>query len=398
MSRNTSVGIDIGTSSVKVIVVERSDEISVPTLPKIVGYGNAESKGIRHGYISSISEVAKSIRQAVAQCEKNSELKIKKAYLSVGGVGLSAIIGIGVVNTTKADSEITDLDVNRAIEESEKELPSAYISNRKIIHSVALEYRVDGKRVLGRPQGMKGIRLEARVLYITCQTHHLNDMLLAVEEAGILIEDVVAAPMAASLVSLTKTQKIAGCVLVNIGAETTSMIVFENNIPISLEVFPIGSNDITNDIALGLQISLEEAELVKTGATGAPTVSRKKLDSIIDARLSDIFELIDTHLKKIERSGLLPAGIIMIGGGSALTGIENAARTSLHLPSRCPTTKYETTFKFINEKQAEWVVCYGLGILGLNSEDENTVDIKEGMRLIGKTRSTIWKWIKQFLP
>jgi cell division protein FtsA len=398
MSRITSVGIDIGTSSVKVIAVERSDEVSFPTQPKIVGYGVAESKGIRHGYISNIGEVAKSIRAAVAQTEKNSGLKIKKAYLSVGGVGLSAIVGIGVVNTTKADSEITDLDVNRAIEESEKELPSAYISNRKIIHSVALEYRVDGKRVLGRPQGMKGIRLEARVLYITCQTHHLNDMLLAVEEAGISIEDVVAAPMASSLVALTKTQKIAGCVLVNIGAETTSIIVFENNIPISLEVFPIGSNDITNDIALGLQISLEEAELVKTGGAGAPAVSRRKLDGIIDARLSDIFELIDTHLKKIDRSGLLPAGIIMIGGGSTLSGIENAARTSLHLPSKCPGIKYDTTFKFITEKQAEWVVGYGLGVLGINSEDENTVDIKDGMRLIGKTRGTIWKWIKQFLP
>jgi len=398
MSRTISIGIDIGTSSVKVIAVERVLEVSFPSQPKIVGYGVSESKGIRHGYISNISEVAKSIRTAVAQCEKSSELRIKKAYLSVGGVGLSAIVGVGIVNTTKADSEITDLDVNRAIEESEKELPSAYISNRKIIHSVALEYRVDGKRVLGRPQGMKGIRLEARVLYITCQTHHLNDMLLAVEEAGISIEDVVAAPMAASLVALTKTQKIAGCVLVNIGAETTSIIVFENNIPISLEVFPIGSNDITNDIALGLQISLEEAELVKTGGAGAPTVSRKKLDGIIDARLSDIFELIDTHLKKIDRSGLLPAGIIMIGGGSTLTGIENAARTSLHLPSKCPGIKYDTTFKFITEKQAEWVVCYGLGVLGINSEDENTVDIKDGMRLIGKTRGTIWKWIKQFLP
>jgi hypothetical protein len=88
----------------------------------------------------------------------------------------------------------------------------------------------------------------------------------------------------------------------------------------------------------------------------------------------------------------------MIGGGSTLSGIENAARTSLHLPSKCPGIKYDTTFKFITEKQAEWVVGYGVGVLGINSEDENTVDIKDGMRLIGKTRGTIWKWIKQFLP
>jgi cell division protein FtsA len=397
IGRTTSIGIDIGTSSVKVIAVERFDESTSLPHPKIVGFGIAESKGIRHGYITNIGEVAKGIRNAVAQTEKSSGLKIRKAYLSVGGVGLSAIIGVGVVNTTKADSEITDLDVRRAIEESEKELPSAYITNRKIIHSVALEYRVDGKRVLGRPQGMKGLRLEARVLYITCQTHHLTDMLLAVEEAGIQVEDVVAAPMAASLVSLNKTQKIAGCVLVNIGAETTSMIVFENNIPISLEVFPIGSNDITNDIALGLQISLEEAELIKTGSPSAPIVSKKKLDGIVDARLSDIFELIDSHLKKIERSGLLPAGIIMVGGGSALGGIEQAARAALSLPSKSAVTKYETTFKYLHDKQSEWVVCYGLGILGLNSEDENAVDVKDGMRIIGRTKS-FWKWLKRFLP
>ncbi len=398
LGRTTAIGIDIGTSTVKVIAVERADDSRSPSQnnTRVIGFGAVESKGVRHGYITNINETAKNIRQAVTMAEKNSGLKIKRAYLAVGGVGLSAIVGVGIVNTTKADNEITDLDVKRALEESEKELPTVYINNRKILHSVPLEYRVDGKRVLGRPQGMKGIRLEARVLYITCQTHHLNDLLVAVEEAGIEIEDVVASPMTASLVSLNKTQKIAGCVLVNIGSETTSMIVFENNIPISLEVFQIGSNDITNDLALGLKISIEEAELVKIAAPGAPMVSKKKMDDIIDARLSDIFELIDAHLKKIDRSGLLPAGIIMIGGGAQLGAIEQAAKTALRLPSKCAHVKYETTFKSIADHQSEWVVSYGLGILGLNTEDENAIDIKDGLKFIGKTHS-LWAWIKKLV-
>jgi cell division protein FtsA len=123
------------------------------------------------------------------------------------------------------------------------------------------------------------------------------------------------------------------CILANIGAETVSIVVFENNIPISLEVFPIGSVDITHDIALGLKIPLDDAERIKLGSDTGVSVSRKKLEEIIDARLSDIFELIENHLKKIGRNGLLPAGIIMIGGGSGTPNIEEVAKATLKLPT-----------------------------------------------------------------
>ncbi len=416
IGRNISVGIDVGTAQIKVVVAEQdlkgekgsSASSGSPALsPKIIGSGVAESKGIRYGFVNNAAEAAKSIRAAVNMAEKSAGIPIRKAYVSVGGVGLSAIIAVGGVAVTKADSEITELDIKRAVEESEKELPNSYIQNRKIIHTIPLEYRIDGKKVLGRPHGLKGLRLEARVLYITCLTHHLNELMSAFEEADIEIKDVVASPIAASLITLSKTQKIAGCVLANIGAETTSIMVFENNIPVSMEVFQIGSNDITNDIALGLKISIEEANEIKQGFGRIGEFSKRKLDEIVVARLSDIFDLIEDHLKKIDRNGLLPAGIIITGGGAGTSNIEDVARLALRLPSKKSNIKIESSNLGVLKNMSrdyEWSVAYGLVVLGLTNDNEGggigipgfTSGIKS---LVFNTAwKKFWHWLKQFLP
>jgi cell division protein FtsA len=414
--RNIAVGIDVGTHQIKVLVSEQepmdlqSERESPFTLPKIIASATIETKGVRHGYVTNVEELSKCIRTVVNSAEKNSGLPIKKAYVSIGGVGLGAIVSIGSVVTTKADSEITDLDVRRAIEESEKELPNTYILNRKIIHTIPLEYKVDGRKVLGRPQGLKGVKLEARVLYITCLAHHLTDLLSAFDDADVEIKDVIASPIAASLISLTKTQKIAGCVLLNIGSETSSIIVYENNIPVSMEVFAVGSNDITNDIALGLKVSIEEADLIKMSVSGngsssannsIPNFSKKKLDEIIIARLSDIFDLIEGHLKKIDRNGLLPAGIILTGGGSGLMNIEELAREALRLPSKRHTLKLEGNLKGI-AREFEWSVAYGLTVLAFSSPDDRSgpgglgdLGLKSFFK---KIKRVLGGWIKQFLP
>lgn len=392
--RTISVGVDVGTFQVKVIIAEQ-DSKSEKDTPRILGTGTAETKGMRHGYVTNINDVAKSIRLAVSLAEKSANVKVRKVLVSVGGVGLGAIISFGSVAVTKADNEVTDLDVRRAIEDSEKELPNNYIQNRKIIHTIPLEYKIDGKKVLGRPQGLKGARLEARVLYITCQAHHLSDLMLAFEEIDLEIEDVIAAPMASSLVTLGKTQKIAGCVLANIGAENTSIIVYENNVPVSLETFPIGSNDITNDLALGLKISIEDAELIKLGQGKIQEIPKKKLDDIIIARLSDIFDFIDDHLRKIDRSGLLPAGIILTGGGSGIVNIEELAKIALHLPAKQSKLHLEGNIKSIL-KDIEWTVAYGLVIYGLSDED----GLPDGTKSSGITGGAfnLLKWFKKFLP
>lgn len=410
--RNIAVGIDVGTHQIKVLMAEQEsldiqserESSALPFSPKIISSAVIETKGMRHGYATNVSELAKCLRNVVGIAERNSGLPIKKAYVSIGGVGLGAIVSIGSVVTTKADSEITDLDVQRAIEESEKELPSTYILNRKIIHTIPLEYKVDGRKVLGRPQGLKGVKLEARVLYITCLAHHLTDLLSAFDEANIEIKDVVASPIASSLVSLTKTQKIAGCILLNIGSETSSIIVYENNIPVSMEVFPVGSNDITNDIALGLKVSIEEADQIKMAISGGPTssnnsipsFSKKKLDEIIIARISDIFELIEDHLRKIDRNGLLPAGIILTGGGSGLANIEELAREALRLPSKQHKLKLEGNLKGI-AREFEWSVAYGLTLLAFSSDGNGGFGRPTSGDFI-KLFKKIANWVKQFLP
>jgi cell division protein FtsA len=391
MARNITVGIDVGTHTVKVIVAELVRGKDKP-FPKVIGTGFAESKGMRHGYIMSPADVARSIKQACRQAEKTAGFEIKRAFLSIGGLGLTGTMSQSSVIVSRGDSEITDLDVKKSLETSENDLPSAFALNRKVIHAIPISYKIDGRIVLGRPQGMKGMKLESRTLFITCLEQHLNDLIQTLGDAGIEVDDVMASPLAASLVSLSKTQKIAGCVLANIGAETVSIVVFENNIPISLEVFPLGSVDITHDIALGLKVSLEEAEALKIGNSTEASFSKKKLEEIIDARLTDIFELIEGHLKKIGRSSLLPAGIILTGGGSSVAGIEESAKYSLKLPAKLAHFPFEGDTRGL--KSESWAVAYGLCILGFTQGDEPSI----GIKIASKTKSKILAWIKQFLP
>jgi len=394
MAQEIAVGIDVGTYQVKTVIAIRTPG-KVKQTTKIVGTGIAESKGLRHGYIINKSEVTDSIRQAVADASKVANFEIKRAYISMGGVGVGSIRTVGTVVISRADLEITEDDVLEATKEAEKAIPQSVSINKKVIHSIPIQYRIDGKPTLGSPEGLKGTKLEAQVLFVMCLENHLNDLIEAVEDAGIVVADVMASPIAGSFITLTKTQKIAGCVLANIGSETVSIVVYENGIPISLEVFPIGGTDITNDIALGLKIPLEEAESIKLGSITNTDVSKKKLDDIVGARLSDMFNLIDIHLKKIGRSGMLPAGIIITGGGSGVGQIENIARDSLKLPSKVGRLEVGNGGKI---QDSSWSVAHGLALAGLLSENETSITGANINRLFKRIWSKFISWIKQFLP
>jgi len=391
--KNISIGIDIGTYQVKVVVAESARE-GERELPKVIGVGFAESRGLRHGYILSQSDAIKSVRQAVAQASKAAGIPITRAIVSIGGIGLSCITGSGTVVITRADSEITEIDVKNVVDVSQQDIPSSLSQNRKILHTIPLSFKVDGKAILGKPEGFKGSKLEVKTLFITCFEHHINDLLETLAEAGIEVEDIVAAPIAASLVTLSKQQKMAGVVLANIGSETVSIVVFENNLPISLEIFPIGSNDITNDIALGLRVPLEEAEDIKRGSIVGGNYPRKKLEEIIEARLSDIFELIEAHLKKLGRSGLLPAGIVLTGGGSAIETVDDLAKAALRLPSRIASVSFGDNIRG-QIKDASWSVAYGLCIVGLQNGDEETIS---GLKFVKRTKKGLLNLLRQFLP
>ncbi|TSC70666.1 MAG: Cell division protein ftsA [Parcubacteria group bacterium Gr01-1014_46] len=374
MLRNTTVGIDIGTHQIKVVVGELVNVNNKP-YTKIIGTGIAESKGLRHGYIVNGADVTASIETAVKMAEKASGIKINKAFIAVGGIGLTSVASTGNTIVSRADLQITEMDIEKASINCEENIPNNLIQNQKILHSIPLSYKIDGKPILSKsPLDMKGTKLEVKMLFVTCLEPHLNDLLEAVDETGIDVIDVMASPIAASFATLSKLQKTAGCVLVNIGSETMSIVVFENNIPVSLEVFPIGSTDITNDIALGLKIPLEEAENIKIGSIGSGSYPKKKLEEIISARLTDMFELVENHLKKIGRNGLLPAGVFITGGGSGIGMIEDFAKGALKLPSRI--AELNLNDQKTNVKDSTWSVAYGLCMLGLSKEEKTNLGLR----------------------
>lgn len=400
MSRHLAVGIDIGTSRTKAFIAEEFDA-SGRLVPKVIGTGIAETRGVQHGYIANYKEAAEGIKAAIHQAEKGAKTKVKRAFVSIGGIGLSGITATGSVAVSRADMEVTDKEMQEALDAAEASLPQALTVNRRIINTIPVEWKIDGKSVWGRVEGLTAQKLEVKALFITCLEHHLEDLIKTVEEAGIEVIDVVASPIAASFVTLSKKQKRAGCVLANLGSDTLSIIVFENGNPISLEVFPIGSTDITHDIALGLKVPLEEAEAIKLGSVTRSSYSKKKLDEIISARLSDCFELVETHLKKLGRNALLPAGIIITGGGAGISNIKSYAENALKLPASVATIHFGDEEK-TGLKDSQWSTAYGLAVVGFNAEGEQSTVGPRTTELIQEKGKrglrAVSDWISQFLP
>ena len=240
---------------------------------------------------------------------------------------------------------------------------------------------------------MIGTKLEVKALFVTCSNLHFEDLLEVITLAGIDPIDVIASSEAGSRIALSTKQKIVGCGLVNIGSETVSFSVFENETLVSLYTFSIGGADITNDIALGMKISLENAERFKLGNIGED-FSKKKLDEIIEARLFDIFELIENHLKKIKRNELLPAGIVFIGGGANIQSLEEISKSVLKLPSKIGSTEIFGNIK-TKLRDPSWFTALGL----LIQDNEDTSYPKGSFENIFKNLKSILKSnIKQLMP
>lgn len=390
MSDNIITGIDVGTYHVKVAIARLPKQTNDrKPLPEIIGTGYAESRGLKSGYIMQPDEVSRSIKSAITQAEKSAGVIVKKAHVAIGSIGLEELYSRGEIIPARADSEITLTDLDKVMQDSEDRIID-HIPNRKILHNIPLRYTVDSNEVLGRPQGLRGTKLEVNTLFITTYEQHVNDLISTIENIGIYVEDVIASPLATSFVILNKNQKRAGCVLVNIGSETTSLVVYEDSTPITLKVFPTGSNDITNDIALGLKITIEEAEKIKRGNMTSIVFSKKKLDEIINHRLVSIFDLVNTHLKKIKRDGLLPAGIILTGGGSNISNIAEVAKNVLSLPARTTTLDIGKNTKV---RDASWVVAYGLCMWGASDTEDSSV-----IGLVKPSKKGLFSLLKQFLP
>ena len=360
MIRNISTGIDVGSGATRVVVGEFTKG---EKNPKVIGIGEAPTLGVRHGYITDFSAAAESVRKAVEMAEKTSGIKIKRAFITLSGVSLRGTMTSGEAIISKADGEVTNLDINKALEKSENNFN---LNNKKVVHVSPVSFRLDSQEVLGRLEGMRGNKLEAKALIVTYSTQHLEDLLSVIAEAGVETIDAIPAPLADSAVALSDKQKIVGCALVNIGAESMTLSVFENGTLVSVHAFSIGGVDITNDIALGLKIPHEKAEALKLGIV-SEDVSKKKLEEIIEARLSDIFELIENHLKKIKRSELLPAGVIFVGGGANITGLEEYSKSTLKLPSAVGGSELFGNGK-TKLRDPAWFTAIGLILAGTDSK------------------------------
>lgn len=387
MIRNISIGIDMGSTMTRIVVAEF---LKGEKNPRIIGIGESETKGIRHGYVVDISSAVISLKNALWVAEKNSGLKIRRAFISIGGVTLRGDMTNGMCIISKADGEVTKLDVNKTIEDCENNIN---LNNRKIIKIFPISFKLDGKEILGRPEGMIGTKLETKALFVTCSNSHFEDLLEVITLAGIEPIDIVAAGEAESRIALSEKQKIVGGAIVNIGAETVSLSVFENKTLAALHTFSIGGADITNDIALGMKISLEDAERFKLGNI-TEDYSKKKLNEIIEARLSDIFELLENYLKKIKRNELLPAGIVFVGGGANIPTLEDFSKSNLKLPSKIGTTEIFGNIK-TKLRDPSWFTVLGL----IMYPDDDDSYSESSLKVFFKRIMIILKSnIKQLMP
>lgn len=386
MKKNISVGIDIGTSNTKVVVTEE-----FPDGIKIIGFGTSQTSGLRHGYIVNKESVLTSLRKSISEAEKSSGIKIKQANIAIGGVGIGASYGVGSSVVSRADSIISKLDVEKAINEAEKTID---LKNKTMLHAYPVSFKIDGKEYPVRPEGIAGLKLEVKTLFITCFSQHLEDLISIVNDCGVKVLGFTASPIAHQNLLLTDLQKNFGCAVIDIGSETVSVAVFENNTLISLHVFEIGSLNITKDLALGLRITPEEAESIKLGVVSFQSVPKKKVDEIVEARLSDIFELVDKYFKKIGRSGLLPAGAVIVGGGANINSLESVAKNMLKIPIRKGFVDLPSSKGVIKDQSL--LIAYSLASQNLNTKNKNEKSFVEsdGEGVL----SVIKNFFKQLMP
>lgn len=356
-----------------------------------MGVGFAPSTGIRRGKIIDVEEVSKSLKASVAMAEKRSGLRLRSGVLSVGGTDLSALRSKGLIMVSRASNEISEFDAKRAVDQCQSNIEP--LTNRDVLHSFPLSFTVDGQFKTPNPVGMAGSKLECDSIFVTALSKDVRNAVRAMELAGLMAEDVVASPIAAARAVLPKRHKEVGSILLDIGASTSSLVVFEEGLPISLEVLPYGSFNITNDVALGFRIPIDEAEEMKKNFSTPSVPAKKQLAEIISARLSDIFELANKHLKKIERVRLLPAGAVLTGGGAGLSEIAGFAKDYLELPAQIG--QFDEVRMPDGLEPGPWAVAVGLCLMAHDSaKGQNDY----GFEITRKTGGAVLRWLKSLLP
>lgn len=340
------VGLDVGTSTVRCVVGMFDQNGS--NMPSIIGHGSAPNQGMRRGTVVHAEEVAESIVKAITEAERISGVSIRQATVNVNGGHVEGMNSEGVIAISAADREITAEDRLR-VEEAATivNLPQ----NREIVQFFAKSYSLDGQKNIKDPVGMHGVRLEVDAHIVTAATPNLRNLDMALEKAEVNASHHTVSSLAAAEAVLTRQQKEAGTLLLDIGAGTTNMIIFEDGEVQHVAVIPIGGQHITNDLAIGLRTDLEVAEAIKLEHANLKPNSKKasvsvkvnsevehfsseELTMIVEARVDELFDFVEKELQKIKKVRKLPGGIVLTGGTAKMPGISEYAREKLQLASR----------------------------------------------------------------
>lgn len=340
------VGLDIGTSTVRCVV--GAADPNNPSKISIVGHGSAVNLGMRKGIVVHVEDVAEAIAQALTEAERLSGMRLTGATVNVNGGHVSGLNSKGVIAISAANREITQDDRLR-VEEAATivNLPS----NREIIQVFAQNYRLDGQDNIKDPVGMHGVRLEVDTHIVTAATPNVRNLDMVFEKAQVMVHNRTLSSLAAAEAVLKRQQKEAGTVLVDIGAGTTNLVVLEDGEVQHVAVLPVGGQHITNDLAIGLRTDLDVAEAVKIQYAGLHQKPVKRdvrvkvngqdhvfkvedVAMITEARVEELFELVNKELSKIHRAHKLPGGVVIVGGTAKLPGIADFAKEQLQLAAR----------------------------------------------------------------
>jgi cell division protein FtsA len=340
-----AVGLDIGTSKIRAVVAHIDGSTGVPT---IVGIGQAVNTGMRKGVVVNLQGPGQAIDTALGEAERMSGYQVHGATLSVNGSHILTTHADGMVAVGAADHEINSADLDRI---KEVATLGKVPANRDILDVVPHSYKLDGQDNIKDPIGMTGTRLEIDAHVVSALTPYLVNVEKAAESAQVQPHAIVPTAVAAARAVLNEQQLENGVAVIDFGGSTTSVAVYEEGDLQYVGVVPIGSNNITNDLAIGLKTDPEIAEEVKVKhgcalshaeAEGVSvknggevfTFKTEEINEIIEARLEEIYEGIVFHLKKAGRAGKLPSGVVLVGGGAKLKHMTEYAKETLGLAAR----------------------------------------------------------------
>ena len=408
-------GLDIGTSSIRVVM----GQVVADGRLSIIGAAETPSEGISRGSVSSIEEAVSCISETIEKCERMTGQRIDKIVVGISGAHIKTLSSKGVVAVAKANEQVEDSDVERALEVAES---TTTLPNHEVLHVLPISYNLDDQKGLKEPQGMSGVRLEVETQVVMALTSQVKNLTKVIYRTGVDIETIVFSILSTAEAVLTPKQKDLGVAVVNIGAATTSLIVFEEGNILHTAVLPVGAGHITNDLAIGLKTSVAVAEAVKIDHAQAISegiakrdevdlhkyseeekkgsyVFKKDIAEICEARMEEIFSLINEELKKIGKDGKLPAGVILTGGGAKLPLVEDLAKNILGLPAflGLPVNR---NFAIDKINDLEYTTALGLVIWANQNINfsHGFLSNLSSFSSAGKTGSKLKNWFKSIWP